>query len=266
MSVLDYEPRVTQRTPGRHGWLPSRWAATLPMVHHYFPGHVIPTAPPTFDLTNGFTDWGMLGNGPDPTLTVNNGQPCGDCGWAGWAHLLMLFCIASGLPVPTFTANDVVTGYFAYNHGQDVGVDLASLLAFGEKIGILGTKVLGFAKLPLADTEQRWNGVYLFRGGYTGIAVPSTADQQFANGRPWDLTGTNADRQIVGGHCVVDAARIPGGGVDITWGADQAFTDEWDRTYRQEVIVVVTDDNAEAAARGGMDVDHWLADLKEVAA
>lgn len=262
----EYVPAVTARTSGLRGRLSSAWPVGLPFIHHYFPGHRLPAAPATFDLTGGFTRWGMLGNGPDPTLTVNGGNPVGDCAFAGFAHLLMLFATATGLTVPGFTSDEVVTEYLRYNHGRDQGANLLSLLSFAEKVGLLGSKVLGFAQLPLSDPETRWNGVYLFKGGYTGIAEPAPADGQFAGGRPWDLTGTAADRQIVGGHCVIDCARLNGGGVDITWGADQAFTDRWDRVYRQEVVVVVTGENAELAAKGGMDVDAWLADLKRIAA
>ena len=51
------------------------------------------------DVTQGQTiNWGMLGNGPDPTLTVNGGTPVGDCFFAEYGHQIILAITLGKLP------------------------------------------------------------------------------------------------------------------------------------------------------------------------
>ena len=78
-----------------------------------------PTYP--IDKTGGITDWGMGGNGPDPTLTANGGQPVGDCGpCACPMHADMLTAVLAGLPLGqnTMTSDQVVDLYFQSSIAQ----------------------------------------------------------------------------------------------------------------------------------------------------
>lgn len=58
-----------------------RTAATHPVGYRLIGDYVdaLPEAPPTFDYTRGFDAFRMLGNGPDPSLSVHGGAPVGDC-------------------------------------------------------------------------------------------------------------------------------------------------------------------------------------------
>jgi hypothetical protein len=77
-------------------------------------GFTFPTPTYPIDKSAGITNYGMDGNGPDPTLTVNGGQPVGDCGvCATPAHANMITAVMAGLALGenSMTSNDVVTLY-----------------------------------------------------------------------------------------------------------------------------------------------------------
>ena len=77
----------------------------------------LPTPPASVDVPY-VPEWGMAGNGPDPSLTVNGGKPVGDCVIAGAAHTIM----ASNVEVQRLDAvpssDAVVEQYFAITGGR----------------------------------------------------------------------------------------------------------------------------------------------------
>ena len=110
----------------------------------------VPAYPVT--RTEGITDWGMGGNGPDPTLTANGGQPVGDCGpCACPMHADMLTAVLAGLPLGqnTMTSDQVVDLYFQYTDGQDTGVDLGDWLLWLFQQHLIE----GFVKIDLSDLD-----------------------------------------------------------------------------------------------------------------
>lgn len=235
------------------------------LIGHYVPG--IPDAPATFDHTNGFSGFKMLGNGPDSTLTANGGRPVGDCGFVGSVNVDLIDSIEAHEPFQIPSSDEVVTDYLAYNHGQDRGVALIELLAYWQQIGLWDSKIAGYAAVNFRDTDELWAACNAFGCLYVGIAVPATAQQQFQAGEPWDLTGTDADYEIEGGHCVVIVSRDSDGGELVTWGRRQRFTDRWARTYLEEAHVVLTASQVARNGDGyGIDLTQLQADLAKLAA
>jgi hypothetical protein len=225
-------------------------------------------APPVFDRTNGFNGFRVLGNGPDPTLTVNHGKPVGDCAFVGTENVTVVDQIECGEP-PTFPTSDlVVSTYLTYDHGQDKGANLSELLAYWHNHGLpWAGKNCGYASANFRDIDEFWAAVYAFGCGYIGILVTEAMQQQTAAGEPWDITGTDMDERVVGGHCVVPIARTSaeGDGEVATWGMRQPFTARWFKTFVEEAHVVVTPAQKARGGNGaGIDFEHLERDLAVV--
>jgi len=217
----------------------------LGLIGRYLRG--VPDAPATFDHTNGWNGFKMLGNGPDPTLTIS--KPVGDCGVVGTVDVSAVDAVETGEAFSMPDANTVVAEYLRYDHGQDKGVALVQFLEYWRQAGLPWAKApVGWGTVDHRDLDALWAYTNAFGCAYVGIAVPAAAEQQAAAGEPWDLTGTEADEQIVGGHCVVIVSRDSDGGEVATWGKRQRFTTRWWQTYGEEAHVVVT---AQQAARHG---------------
>ncbi len=151
----------------------------LPAIHpigyrtlaHY--ATALSDAPLVFDHTNGFDGFHMLGNGPDPTLTVHHGAAAGDCAFVGTSNVQLIDSLETDQPYVEPSSNELVTEYFKYNHGKDLGANLAQLLAYWHSIGLPWGKIPGYASGSL-DWDEFWAGCYAFGNGYIGIVVTET--------------------------------------------------------------------------------------------
>ena len=246
-----------------YGRLPAVHPVGLGLIDRYA---ALPPAPPTFDHTNGFDGFQMLGNGPDPTLHVNGGRPVGDCGFVGSVNVSLVDSVETGEPFTIPSSDVVVTDYLRYDHGQDRGVALTELLAYWQKVGLPWGQIAGWAPVNFRDPDAFWAACNAFGCLYVGIAVPATMDEQVMNGQTLDLTGTPADRQIMGGHCVVVLSRTENGGELATWGRRVRFTQRWWDTYGEEAHVVLTPSQVERKGNGyGLDLAALQADLARLA-
>ena len=184
-------------------------------------------------------NWGILGN-----------DQYGDCTFAGAVHLREAVAAREGVSENWPTADQVVEAYKAYTgcvepgDEHDSGANEADLLGVWLTDGLIdGNKILGYAPVDHRDHEELKSVVALFGGSYLGVAVPAPAQEQFGAGEPWDLTGTEEDYEIEGGHCV------PGVGYDsdylyvVTWGKVQPVTWRWIAAYMEEAwAVLLTED------------------------
>lgn len=245
-----------------------RQAATHPVgyrtVDHYAD---LTEAPAVFDHTGGWNHFAMLGNGPDPTLSANGGRPVGDCAFAGTANVTVIDQVECGEPIIMPTSNEVVRAYLAYNHGQDCGANLTQLLAAWHLAGLpWAGKCAGYASAKVHDPDEFWAATNLFGCAYIGVVMTEAMQQATQNGDPWDFTGSAADSQVEGGHCVVVVARERGGGELVTWGMRQPFTDRWLATCVEEAHVVVTPGQVARGGDGyGVDIDRLQYDLQAMA-
>jgi len=113
------------RTAGLRGRLPVKAPAerfNIQYVSAYLPA---PLPAPVYpvDVSGGVIDWGMLGNGPDPTCTTHpNGV--GDCTFAGRQHYRMAKAAAGDETEKWESSNKLVAEYLAYDHGQDKGANI----------------------------------------------------------------------------------------------------------------------------------------------
>ena len=212
-------------------------------------------APAVFDPLNGANPFHMLGNGPDPTLSVHGGQPVGDCGFVMTVNANVVTAAGLDLPFAIPSSNTVVSNYLAYNGGQDVGVVNSSLIPYWHNVGLWGSTIQGYGSVDFRDFEEAMAYCHAFLGLCTGIAVTEAMERATQNGEPWDFTGSAADQNVLGGHDVFVFGRDEQGlGILATWGQRQLFTQRWWENLVEECDAVVTAEIV-AAKGDGLNLD-----------
>ncbi len=245
----------TTRSAGRRGRLPVKPPAErfpIQYLSSYLPAPLPPPAYPV-DVTGGVTDWGMLGNGPDPTCTTHP-KGVGDCTFAGRQHYRMAKA-AAGHQTETFEPSDaLVAEYLAYDHGQDRGANVADLLLYWYRAGT----ILAFAPLDHTNPAEVDSAMAAFHGVYAGVNLTADADSLFGHGQPWTIAGGERP-QPQDGHCIVKVAA-DGAAFDgwVTWGAVQRSTLDWTNACLEEAWVIIT---AEDAAAGDVNMAALRADI-----
>jgi hypothetical protein len=243
------------RTAGLRGRLPVKPPSERFKIQYLSSYLKAPLPAPSYpvDVSGGIKDWQMLGNGPDPTLTVNGGRPVGDCTFAGRQHLRMAKAAADGVTETWETTNQLVEEYLAYDQGKDVGANIADLLLAWYKAG----KILAFAPVDHTDAGQCDGVMQAFHGLYVGVNLTDDADALFQKGEAWTVSnGEQPDPNE--GHCIVKVAA-DGKGADtwVTWGATQPSTTAWTTACVEEAwAVVTTEDDASK-----LNMDALLADI-----
>lgn len=224
----------------------------------------IPDAPAVFDHTNGFDKFQMLGNGPDPTLTVNHGKAVGDCAWVMTVNTALVEALETNEPFTMPSSNEVVGDYLVYDHGKDVGANLNQLFAYWRKIGLpWGGKLCGHAGVNFRDYDESMAYCNAFGCLPIGIAVTRAMQAQTARGEPWDITGSPLDDQVVGGHAVLVLNRDE----LATWGMRQKYTERWWKVYVEEAHVALTQSQVDRHGDGyGIDVEHLESALNQAEA
>lgn len=226
----------------------------LRFIHEYTGALPAPQYP--VDVTGGIAPeaWEMLGNGPDPTCTTHP-QGVGDCYFAARQHYAMAKAAGDGAPMPTETSNQLVAEYLRYDHGQDIGVNVADVLLAEYQAGI----ILGFAPVDHTDRAACDAAMQQFHGLLLGVDLTDDADDLFQEGQPW--TVANGEVPNPGeGHCIL---RVKSSGpgpdaisTDITWGAEQESTAAWDTACIQEAwVAILSEDDIDTEALAALRAD-----------
>jgi hypothetical protein len=201
------------------------------------------------NFVGSITNWGMLGNGPDPAVT-NQGpdfEGVGDCGPVADYHKGMADAQTADEALPVVTGqvpNELVAEYMVYDDNVDEGVDLGQWLTYRTTHTLAGLPKIG-AFAQVTDFGAQYQAAFhLFGGLYVGIMVNQemmNASEQTPN-KPWSSTNTD----WIGGHCVPHLARNAEQGVCITWGMTQIFTwPNW-RATREEAYVIFSSEILDA--------------------
>lgn len=243
------------------GKTPARHAIKL-LFSDYLDESKFPAIPNSFGhegFTNTF-DWGMLAN-----------DQVGDCVIAGGMHETMLWSRVGGNPIASFN-DDValqmyseITGYNADNTNSDQGTDMAAAAAFRKKTGLIDTngvrhKIDYYLALTPGNLKQYLIALYLFEAVGIGIQFPESAEQQFAEGKPWTVESSN----IIGGHYVPLVSQRTYINL-VTWGKLFQMTNPFFERYNDEGIVYLSSEmliNKKSAE--GFDYDNLMADLSNL--
>ena len=243
------------RTAGHRGRLPKKPPGQRFAIQ-YVSGYLRAPLPlPVYpvDVTHGITDWGMLGNGPDPTCSTHpNGV--GDCTFAGRQHNKMTKAAAGGETEQWETSDQLVAEYLAYDHGQDNGAQIADLLLYWYKVGT----IQAFAPVDHTDPAAVDAAMAAFHGAYVGVNLTDDADNLFEQGQPWTTAG-GEQPDPSDGHCIVKVAA-DGSQFDswVTWGALQKSTLLWTAACLDEAWVIISPEDAAAAT---LDIAALRADI-----
>lgn len=196
----------------------------------------LPPIPATFGRANLFpkNGWLMLAN-----------DSYGDCTVAGAMHAIMAWNKLGERHVPRFTDLDAKDDYFTITGGQDTGADMVAVAKYWQRTGFRDAKVNRhrIAAYLAGDPTKPENiaaGCYLFGVVGWGVEVPSSAQDQFTEGVPWDPVPGDT---IEGYHFVPQIDRLPNGNdLIVTWGAAQEVTPKWRQAYLQEVVYYISEE------------------------
>jgi hypothetical protein len=243
------------RIAGQRGRLPVKPPAERFAIR-YLSGYLrAPLPAPVYpvDVTGGISDWGMLGNGPDPVCTTYP-DGVGDCTFAGRQHCKMAKAAAGGEIEEWETSNEIVAEYLKYDHGHDRGAQIADLLLHWYREGT----ILAFAPVDHTKPTAVDAAMAAFHGAYVGVNLTDDADTLFEQHKPWTTAGgQQPDPQD--GHCIVKVAA-DGTEFDtwVSWGAAQRSTLRWTAACLDEAWVIITQEDAGSA---NIDIAALRADI-----
>lgn len=188
---------------------------------------------------NDWANWGMLGN-----------NQWGDCTIAGAAHVMLADSTIVSTPYTLPALNVVERVYFGLTGGPDSGLVMSKVLGAWRASSMFGNKLAAFAPVHAQNTTLLQQSIEWFGTAYCGVNLPQPAEGQFQpDGKGvWDLTGTAADHQIEGGHCIALVAYDAQYLYAVTWGAIVAITYRWWSHYADEAWATITQ---EFVNRGG---------------
>jgi len=217
----------------------------------------LPTPKYPIDVSGGAT-FAMDGNGPDPTLTVNGGNPCGDCGFAGMSHKRTAdaACGHEASFVPD-TSDEVVTEYLAFDNGQDQGVVVSAMMNAWFSSGFFGQKIAGYVPIRVSDIDA---ALGVFGAIICGVNLTDDADQLFSEGLPWTVANGEVPDPNEG-HVIVKVRSTVDEDTYVTWGALQPATKEWSAACIEEAWGVV---DSQMAANAQMNLTALLNDIRSI--
>lgn len=200
---------------------------------------------------------------PNLTYPMACNDRLGDCTIASAIHVDQ--ASAAQTKEPWTYPGDTMVGaeYFKLTGGPDTGLVETRVLQVWQQAGLFGCRLAAFAPLAVKHTITIKQATWLCGAVYTGVLMPTPAQQQFNAGRPWDLTGTAADSDIEGGHAVPIIGYNATGPIVVTWGRLQQVTWRWWLTYAEEAYAVVT---AEVKKRGSLRGLNFAALERDLAA
>lgn len=220
------------------GKKPARAGAVTFALARYADAAALPPLPATFghDGLIGRTGWRMLGN-----------DRYGDCVWAGAAHETMMLAREAGNTV-TFTDADVLgdyaaaTGFDPNKPQTDQGTDLAAAADYRRKTGVRDATgkrhvIAAYLALEPGNLTHLYAAAYLFGAVGIGLDLPQSAFDQTDRGQPWDVVAQSPN---AGGHYVPLVGRGADGLHVVTWGALQAMSEAFLKSYCDEAIAFVS--------------------------
>lgn len=198
----------------------------------------LPKHPASFGHESLVTEWGMLGN-----------DQYGDCVWAGAAHETMLWNAIAGKPIPNFTDEAVlsdyaaVTGFNPETGDGDNGTDMRDAAKYRQSTGIVDAdgnrhKIGAYVWVDKGDFDSFLEAVWLFGSAAIGFQVPQSAEDQFGEGKVWDVVKRSP---IIGGHYIPGVAdrAYP---EFVTWAKIQPCTKNFYMTYVDTAVAYLSEE------------------------
>jgi hypothetical protein len=227
----------------------------------------LPALPSRFGHANLFTDWQMLGNGPDDTVQPGF-RGAGNCVWAGADHEhRMINHVVHRRDVP-FSGRTAIadysaaTGYVIGDESTDQGTNMHDAASYRQHTGIVDEngerhKIGAYIWLDPKNWEHLLEATYIFGMVGIGFAFVNAAWDQFDNGEPWDIVFE--DGGIDGYHYVpVMGSPHTRGNVReskvglVTWARRQEMTQRYYEEHNDESLVYITEEELRGTPQHGL--------------
>ena len=206
----------------------------------------IPTPPPTVAVP-GVSDWQMFLN-----------DTYGDCTVAGAAHAVLAWNAEVNESDHVPTDPEVKSTYFDLTGGADSGCVEANVLQTWHRDGLFGHKIAGYAPVETHDLTGIHQSVAFYGGAYLGVALPMSAQEQFANDQTWTVVPGSP---IEGGHCVLIVGYDQSAVQIVTWGKVVNVSYPWLNHYLTECWAILPNQFVEAGHGPSLDIATLQADL-----
>lgn len=239
------------RVAGRLGRRPNDGSKVRLALGPHLTGPVPPN-PVLVDWLSKVDSWPMYGN-----------DRFGDCVFAMIGHLIEAFTTYSSGRTVQVTEQDLldaysaVTGFDPNDPATDQGTVIQDALAYWQKTGIAGHKILAYAAVSVTDQAEVDAAINVFGALCLGVNLPNSAMNQFNAGQPW--TVERPDGGIDGGHAVpVGYYSHPAGRTRVvTWARVQDVADAWWSKYVEEAWVVVAPEWLDATGHNPEGIDLY---------
>jgi hypothetical protein len=249
----------TALATGKLGKLSVRTDVRTLRLRKYLDPAVLPTPPPSIDLTPHVGEWPMYAN-----------DTRGDCTTAAAGHMIEAWTAAAVGEAVEISVEAVVRAFDAVRlidpqTGEEGAVEL-DVLRYWRKSGIGRHRIGAYAAVGTRDHDLTRAAAWLFGGLYIGLSLPLTAQSQ----ETWDWTGSlsgEARPGSWGGHAV-DVVRVdPDGLTVVTWGRLQVMTwSFWDRYCDESYCILSTDFLRDGRAPNGFDLAALKTNLELITA
>jgi hypothetical protein len=247
------------RIPGKGGRKPPDYTKPRLWADDYYVAGSLPPLAPSVDYCSQVASWPMY---------LNN--TLGDCTIAGAAHAMGAWSRYVAGTEMTFTDDQILaayeacSGYVPGEQNTDTGCVMSDVLAYWQQNGIGGQQIQAYAQLRETSELDLNRALQIFGTVYIGVNLPQSAESQFSARQPWTYVKGSP---IAGGHCIVLQRFLVNSDGDytvITWGATQAMTLRFARTYIDEAWAVLSPQWLEANGDNlaGLDVAQLTADMQ----
>jgi hypothetical protein len=207
-----------------------------------------PPAPPSYVNLPAVPGWRMCLN-----------DTYGDCTVAGAAHAVMAWNAEVNKADHVPTDAEISSTYFALTGGADSGCVEADVLQTWQRDGLFGNRIAGYAPVRPGDVEGLHQAIAFYGAAYLGVALPASAQQQFANGAPWTVVPGSP---IEGGHCVLAVGYSQSAVYVVSWGQTVAVSYPWLAKYLTETWAILPSEFVEAGhGPGAIDLVSLRRDL-----
>lgn len=242
-------------------------------LRDYAPKGVLPPLMPRGDFGHQryIRDWGMLGNGPDPSNPSAIPDGVGDCAIAGPYHAEMLLNAVGGKSFNIDTDRVIktysdVTGYVLGDESTDQGSNVDDVANYWHRTGLTDSdgkvhKVDAWAHLTPGNMEELLYAIYLFDFVGIGVQFPMEWMQAMNAGEVWDEID---EPNVEGGHYIIGVGWVQGHIDVITWGQEQLLTPAGYEQFSDEAVVYVSRERLDASGKdlNGFDIDQLMADFQ----
>lgn len=204
---------------------------------------LLPKVPAVFGHGNTYTDWKMLGNGPDPTAPGRAAEGAGDCVWASADHETMELLTNADQPraqvAALFDGSTAIsdyaaaTGYDPSTGNGDNGTEIRAALSYRQKTGIVDTtgarhKIGPYVAIEPGNLEHLLEALYFFEGLPIGIELQEAQMDAFNRAEQAGQTPVWSyvkNSPVLGGHCVPEVGHPDSGDLaGLSWAKKVILT------------------------------------------